>query len=117
MFSVKNAAYVAIMQIGVIVGGVLAAGFWVKGWTDMKIPLSIPVALLVNHTLMFLAIPLVWITFASLVGSRPRISDEIKNLAFWSGVLLLIVLVIFVIYADVSPFFSITWGLSGDDSA
>lgn len=30
MFSIKNAVYVALMQIGVIVTGVLAAGLWVR---------------------------------------------------------------------------------------
>ena len=115
MFSIKNAVYVAIMQVGVIVVGVLAAGLSYKAWTDMGMALPTPIAMLINHTLLFLAIPLVWITFALLVRSRPEASDDVKNLAFWSGVFLLIALVVFVFHADVTPWFNIDWGFAGNE--
>ncbi len=115
MFSIKNAVYVAIMQVGVIVVGVLAAGLSYKAWSDMGMALPTPIAMLINHTLLFLAIPLVWITFALLVRSRPEASDNVKNLAFWSGALLLIALVVFVFHADVTPWFNIDWGFAGDE--
>jgi hypothetical protein len=116
MFSFKNAAYVAIMQLGVIVAGVLAAGLCWKVSTETGIQLPIPTQMLLNHTLIFLAVPLAWITFAMLVRSLSEASDDVKNLAFWSGVFLLVALVFFVIYADVSPFLHGTWTMTGDDN-
>jgi hypothetical protein len=116
MFSIKNAAYVAIMQLGVIVAGVLAAGLWWKVPNETTLLLPIQTAMLANHTLIFLSIPLVWIIFTMLVASRPEVSDDVKNLAFWSGVLLLIGLVIFVIYADTAPLFRGIWMMTGDDN-
>jgi magnesium-transporting ATPase (P-type) len=115
MFSIKNAVYVAIMQVGVIVVGVLAAGLCYKVWADMEVRLSTAYMLLLNHAVMFLAIPLVWITLVLWIRSRPEASDDVKNLAFWSGVLLIIALVIFVFYADVTPWFNIMWRMADDE--
>ena len=107
MFSIRNAVYVAIMQVGVIVAGVLAAVLLLKPWTEMNFPLSIPVALLINHHIIFLAVPVVWITFALLVRSRPQVSVGVKDLVFLSGILVLIALGIFVLYADVTLVFAL----------
>jgi len=65
---------------------------------------------------MFLAIPLAWITVVLWIRSRPEASDEVKNLAFGSGILLLIALVIFVFYADVIPWLHLDWGMAIDDA-
>jgi hypothetical protein len=107
MFSIKNAVSLAIMQVGVIVVGVLAAILCLKPWNEMNFPLSIPVALLINHTSFFLAVPIAWIAFALLVRSRPQVSIGVKDLVFLSGILLLIALGIFVLYADVTLFFAL----------
>jgi len=115
MFSIKNAVYVAITQVGVIVMGVLAAGLCYKAQTDMGVRFPTAYMLLLNHAVMFLAIPLVWITVVLWFRSLPDASDDLKNLAFWSGVLLIIALVIFVFYADVTPWFNIMWNMAGDE--
>ena len=115
MFSIKNAVYVAIMQVGIIVIGVLAAGLCYKAQADMGVRFPAAYMLLLNHTVMFLAIPLVWITVVLWIRSRPETSDDVKNLAFWSGVLLIISLVIFVFYADVTPWFNILWRMADDE--
>jgi hypothetical protein len=115
MFSIKNAVYVAIMQVGVIVVGVLAAGLCYKAQTDMGVRFPNAFMLLLNHTVIFLAIPLVWITAVLWLRSRPEASDDAKNLAFWSGVLLIIALAIFAFYADVTPWVNIMWRMGGDD--
>jgi hypothetical protein len=107
MFSIRNAVYVAIMQVGVIVAGALAAVLLLKPWTEMNFHLSIPVALLINHTIIFLAVPVVWITFALLVRRRPQVSVLVKDLVFLSGILVLIALGIFVLYADVTLVFAL----------
>jgi hypothetical protein len=117
MFTIKNAVYVAIMQVWVIVIGVLAAGLWHKFSTSSNMPMPFPAALLFYYGIVGFAIPLTWITFALVLRIRPEISDDIKKLAFWSGVLILIALAVFVFYANVSPCFSIMWRISGDDDS
>ncbi len=115
MFDIRNATLVAIMQVGVIVAGVLASGLWHKFSIDSGMPMPFPAALLFNYGLVGFAIPLTWITLALLLRNSPVVSDDIKELAFWFGVLVLIALAIFVIYADVSPCFRIMWNLGGND--
>ena len=115
MFSIKNAVYVAIMQVGVIVVGVLAAGLCQKARIEMGARLPPAYMMFLNHTAIFLAIPLLWIAVVLWVRSRPQESDNIKNLAFWSGILLLIALVLFVFYADVTPWLNIMWRFADDE--
>lgn len=117
MFTIKNAVYVAIMQVWVIVMGVLGGGLCVRAWTNMKATVPAPVATLVNYHKLFLVVPLIWITLALLVRRSPNFSDETKGLAFGLGIMLLIVLGIFVIYADVTPWFHVTWNIHTDDES
>ena len=117
MFTIYNATLVAVMQVGVIVAGVLASGLWHKASTSNGLIIPNPVAFLYSYGIDGFVIPLAWISFALLLRSRPEVSDEIKSLAFWLGVLVLIALVVFVIYANVSPFFRIMWHMNGGDDA
>jgi hypothetical protein len=104
-----------MMQVGVIVAGVLAAGLWVKAATTMKMPLPFPVLMLYNYGVLGFFIPIFWSAFTLILLHRPEISDEIKALAFWFGVLLVVALAVFVSYADVTPWMIGTKDLSGDD--
>ena len=113
MFSIKNAVYVAITQVGVIVIGVLAAGLCHKAQADMGVQFPAAYMLLLNHPVVFLMIPLVWITTVLSIRSLPEASEDVKNLAFWSGVLLLILLLIFVVRANVIPWLNLDWGFGG----
>jgi hypothetical protein len=117
MFTIYNATLVAVMQVGVIVAGVLASGFWHKASVVSGLAMPIPAGLLYSYGMVGFAIPFTWLTLAMLVRRSPAISDELKGLAFGFGVLVLIALVIFVIYANVSPFFRIMWGMNGGDDA
>ncbi len=116
MFTIRNATLVAIMQVGVIVAGVLAAGLWHKAATADGILIPFPVAFLYSYGSVGFVIPLAWIVVALLLRSRPEVSDEMKRLVFWFGVLVLIALITFVIYANVSPCFRIMWHLSGGEN-
>ena len=49
MFTIKNAIYVAIMQVWVIVMGVLASGFWCKFSTSSGMQMPFPALLLFNY--------------------------------------------------------------------
>jgi hypothetical protein len=115
MFTIYNATLVAIIQVGVIVAGVLASGLWHKASIDSGLAMPLPAGLLYSYGMIGFAVPLTWLALAMLVRRSPSISDEAKGLAFGFGVLVLIALVIFVIYANVSPFFRIMWGMNGGD--
>jgi hypothetical protein len=115
MFTVRNATLVAIMQVGVIVAGVLASGLWHKFATDSHMAMPFPASLIYYYGTIGFAIPFIWIICALLLRGSDKVSDEIKSLAFWLGVLVLFALVIFVIYANVLPCFRIMWSLSGGD--
>jgi hypothetical protein len=117
MFSVRNAVLVAIMQVGVIVAGILASGFWYKFATSSNMQMPFPASVLFNYGITGFTIPFAWILITLLLRGRPKLSDEIKDLAFWFGVLILIGLAVFVVYADVSPCFRIMWSLGGGDDA
>ncbi len=113
MFTIYNATLVAVMQVGVIVAGVLASGLWHKLSTGSGAAMPFAAGLLYNYGMVGFALPLAWLTVALLLRRSPNVSDDVKGLAFGLGVLLLIALAIFVIYADVSPVFHITWTLAG----
>src|SRR5438045_1195670 len=114
MFSVKNAAYVAIMQVWVIVMGVLASGLWYNFSPSSNMQMPFPAALLYDYGIGGFLIPLTWIACALTIRNRSEISDDVKRLAFWFGVLVLVALAVFVVYANVSPFFHIMWRLNVD---
>lgn len=116
MFTVYNATLVAVMQVGVIVAGVLASGLWHKFATVNRMEMPFPASLIYHYGIVGFAIPIIWIICALLLRGRENVSDETKSLAFWFGVLILIGLLIFAIYANVSPCFRIMWSMSGGDN-
>jgi hypothetical protein len=103
MFTIKNAIYVALLQLGVVVAGVLGAGLVNRFYGEMQHDLPPLVAMLMSHTLPFLAIPLVWIALALTVRDRAAISEGLKTMVFLSGIAVIIGLVVFVAYADAGP--------------
>lgn len=91
------------MQVGVIVAGVLGAGVCHRVWLSRDWPLPPLVALLYNYGIAGLLIPMAWAIGAVALQIRAGVSEDVRVLMFWLGVLALIALVVFVAYADVSP--------------
>jgi hypothetical protein len=117
MATIKNTVVVAIMQVGIIVAGMLAAGICHKVFTINNQTMPFPVTLLYNCGLMGFSIPLTWGTVAVVLQLRATVPDGIKALIFWLGVLMLIVMGVFIVYADVTPWFhGFMWHTTGDDS-
>jgi hypothetical protein len=114
MASIRNILVVTIMQIAVIVVGVLAAGLCHRAFTGDNVAMPLPVAMLYWHGVVGLLIPATWGIGTVVLHLRTNIGDGIKTLAFWLGILILIVITIFVLYADVTPWFRIMWNLGGD---
>jgi hypothetical protein len=103
MSSIRNIIVVAIMQVGVIVAGVLAAGICHRVWSSEDMAMPVAVAMVYRHGFVGLLIPVVWGTGTVALYLRANISEEIKTLVFWFGVLILIVSAAFIIYADATP--------------
>ena len=117
MSSIRNIVVVAIMQVGVIAAGILAAGICHKVSESNGIAMPAAVSAVYWHGIAGLLIPLVWGSGTVVLFLRANISDEIKTLAFWFGVLALVVLAVFVVYADATPWLNGgMWHLAGDDN-
>lgn len=103
MFSIANAVKIAVMQVGVIVIGVLAAATAYRSSNIGQgiIPLITIVA--TNFGGLLLVIPIAWIIGALQIRRADGISDDAKKLAFLSGVAILILLAIFFAYAAIMP--------------
>ena len=93
------------MQVAVLVVGVLAAGICHKVFSDRNVAMPWPAAALYWHGVIGLLIPATWGIGTVVLHLRANVGDGIKTLAFWLGVLILIVMTVFVLYADVSPWF------------
>jgi len=114
MFTIRNTVIVALMQVGIIVAGVLAAGLCHRLWTVNGMPMPLPAAILYNYGVLWFAIPLGWSVIALVLRDRPGISDDVKSLVFLIGVLLVLLLGLFVIYADITPWLRFGMVMAGD---
>jgi hypothetical protein len=117
MFSTKNAVVVALMQTGVIVGGVLAAGTSGKVWKTMFGPGTVPASLVQLMTLgpLALVIPLVWIVSVLVLRQRAEVSDDAKSLGFGAGVLILVALILSIGAVVLRPWLGVDFGFRGND--
>jgi hypothetical protein len=117
MSSIKNIVIVAILQVGVIVFGVLGAGIFHKESSLTGIAMPSLVAMLYGYGFMGLLVPLAWGAGAVVLQLRANVSDDVRTLMLWLGILVLLTLAIFCLYADVSPWLNLPRPLpsSGDD--
>jgi hypothetical protein len=100
MISIRNIVLLALMQAGVIVIGVLATGLCHRVYTSNGMEMPAYVAMLYDYGVMGLLIPLFWVAGTVALHLRTAVSDDIKELIFWTGVFILMALVIFVIFMD-----------------
>lgn len=116
MYSFRNTVILAIMQIGIIVAGVLAAGLWHRAWLGTPQEMPLPAAMLYNYGIVGFSIPLVWSISTLALIRRPEVPDETKDGMFWLGVLVLMALIVFIGYADLAPVSRIIWNFAGEDA-
>jgi|GEM_PF-1884251 len=103
MFTTNNPVRVALMQVGVIVGGILAAGLGYRVAEDIGRTIPVSTALLVHFGFWLLALPLVWIAVAVRLRNNAAVSNRKKTLTFVVGLALLVVLTLFSLYAAGQP--------------
>jgi hypothetical protein len=105
-FTTRNTVILALVQVGVIVFGVLTAGAAVKWYTTL-IFLRPPTATicLAEYGALALVLPVGWLTAALRMKRRGADTDSAQWIIFSSGILLLLVLLLGVVYAAVGPLF------------
>ena len=101
--------------MGVIVFGVLASGLWHRAALNNGIVMPPCAGLLYSYGVGGLIVPLVWLIFALLVHRSSSLSDGVKMLMFWLGIMVVVGLAAFVIYADVVPVFHNFWPIRNED--
>jgi len=111
MYTTRNTVLIALMQVVVIVFGVLGAAVGRKVGTGAVMPL--PTLILYQVGMLGFLIPMVWSVVTVVVLRHPRISDGVKGLVFWLGVLLLLGLAGFVTWADIGPWAFNDFGVRG----
>jgi len=103
MLTTRNAIKVALMQVGVIVAGILAAGVGYHAASGMGGFVPASTAFLVHFGFLLLALPLAWITAAVRLRNNVTVSDRKKTLTFVVGLALLVALTLFSLYAAGGP--------------
>ena len=102
VFTIRNAVLIALVQVAIIVTRVLAAGISHKWWATPGIQLPQTTLFLINYGVVLLSAPVVWIALAL----RLRIShlpDSVKSIAFLSGFLLILILLVLIGHAVITP--------------
>jgi hypothetical protein len=90
-FTTRNTLVVALVQAGVIVGGVLAAGACHKGYTGPGVTPPAALAALADYGLVALVLPVAWVTIALV--ARHRGEDPFaRTCAFGAGIVLTLLL-------------------------
>ena len=102
VFTTRNAVLVALFQVGVIVFGVLTSGLSQKWWASLNTPLPATTLFLIHYGVVLLCLPVLWIAVVLRVGLSAW-ADEVKGLAFGSGFILILGLLIFIGYAVLAP--------------
>ena len=113
MSTAKNAVFVAILQVGVLVAGILVSGLWspLLGREGAAHP---PAAVLLSdYGLIGLGVPLAWILAFLLFERRPDTSRLLKDGLFWLGLLILVGAVVLVSKASWLPLLNMDWGIVG----
>ena len=117
--TIKKALFLALAQITVIVVGVSAGRTIIDGLPGMNYDrehMPVAVVMLEKYCPIFLAIPFFWFGFVWFACNRHEVSAKSRKVIFWSGALILIALLVFVLYADTSPLIVRMGGMDGDSS-
>jgi hypothetical protein len=109
-FTLRNTAILGLAQVGVIVAGVLAAGACHKWYATFGLRPPSSTALLAEYGFLALVLPVVWVMMAVQALRRTTNPGALQWLAFPSGIVLLLVLLLGIGYAVVQPFLRLLGG-------
>ena len=103
MVSTRSVVKIALIQVGVIISGILAASVGYHAASGMGGSMPASTLFLVHFGFLLLALPLAWITFAARLQNNAAASDRKKTLTFVAGLGLLVGLTLFSLYAASEP--------------
>jgi hypothetical protein len=109
-FTLRNTAIMGLVQVGVIVAGVLAAGACHKWYTTLGLRPPSSTALLAEYGFLALVLPVVWVTMAVQALRRTTDPGALQWLAFSSGFVLVLLLLLVIGHAAVQPFLRLLGG-------
>jgi hypothetical protein len=84
-FTTRNTVIVALVQVGVIVAGVLAAGACQRWYTGANLDPPAAVDVLADYGFVALVLPVAWVVIALRVRQRSE-DPFIRMFAFGSGI-------------------------------
>lgn len=111
-FTTRNTVIVALAQVGVIVAGVLAAGAAHKWYAVPGVKLPSSTVLLAEYGYIALVLPVAWATVALLIMRQNYDSEAPRWLAFFSGIVVVLLLLFGVWQAAARPLLRVMSGFS-----
>src|SRR5262245_37216759 len=105
--TVRNVVLIAVMQVGVVVMGVLAAGVSQRWWAINGTPIPVVTILVQQYGMLAFTIPLLWTISILRLRLRSEVSDRLKAAVFAAGIAILITLIAIMGYAIIRPWFSV----------
>ena len=111
-FTLRNTTIMALVQVGLIVAGVLAAGAAHKCYTSAGLRPPLPTAYLSEYGFLALGLPLAWVLLAVLAFRRgENDGEEIYCwLAVFSGLLFLLLLLVGIWHGAARPLLRLLGG-------
>lgn len=103
MFTTQNAVRLALMQVGVIVCGILAAGIGYQAMDELGGTVPVSTVFLVHFGFWLLALPVVWISVAIRFRNNPEISDGLRTATFIAGIGMLLLTGSLALHAGITP--------------
>ncbi len=92
MWTIQNIVRVALMQVGVVIASILVGGIYHK-WSPLSQQPAPPSQVWwYEHGGFAFALPLIWVVCALYLQRQDTVSDLIKFLTFWLGVLAVVIL-------------------------
>jgi hypothetical protein len=98
-----NTAILGLIQIGVVVVGVIGAGVTAHRLGEFGIAIPAWSSTTAAYGWFALAIPVVWITTSMILQHRDEVSDFPEGLTYFSGYLVLLLLIVGAITAVLPP--------------
>ena len=103
-FTRRNTAILALIQIGIVVAGVLAAGAACKWWQQSTHPPS-SLEFVARYGWLALLVPMTWITVTLILQSRAEDEGVAILIAYLSGIIVIVLLLVTIYYLVLRPGF------------
>jgi hypothetical protein len=111
-FTLRNTVILALVQVGTVVAGVLAAGAAHKWYTTAGVRPPRSTTLVAEQGHLALSLPVAWAAVALAVLRREDDYEAPRLVVFSSGVLVLLLLLLGVLHSSAGPLLRLLGGCS-----